>query len=119
MKLQANIVTVDEDGPITNIGFADEAYDTKGYVLLSFNREEPEEGLHIEINDQKWSGYRLVKTVRLLDSAAVIELTEKGVKELNVGPSITISILPRVQNWPSLRKKIAALLTPWVQVIGG
>lgn len=78
MKLQASTVTVDEDGPITDIGFADQAYDTKEYVLLSYNREEPEEGVYIETNDQKWSGYGLIKTVRLLDSSAVIELTEKG-----------------------------------------
>ena len=117
MKLQANTVTADEEGPITHIGFADDVYDTKEYVLLSYNLDEPEEGLHIEINDQKWSGYRLVKTVQLLDSSAVIELTENGAKQLNAGPSITISIQPKVQNWPLLIKKIATLLTPWVQVI--
>lgn len=117
MKLQANIVTVDEDGPVANIGFADDAHDTKEYVLLSHDREEPQEGLHIELNDQKWSGYNLVKTIQLLDSSAIIELTENGAKELNAGLSITISISPKVQNWPSLRNKITALLKPLVQVI--
>lgn len=80
MKLQANIVTVDENGSVTSIGFADQAIGTKEYVLLSCNREEPKDGLHIEMNDQKWSGYGLVKAVQLLDSSAVIELTEKGMK---------------------------------------
>ena len=119
MNLQANTVTVDEDGPITNIGFADEPYDTKDYVLLSYNREEPEEGLHIEMNDQKWSGYGLVKAVQLLDSSVVIELTEKGMKELHAGSSIVISILPKVQNWPSFSNKISVQLAPLVPVIRG
>ena len=116
MKLQANIVTVDEDGPITNIGFADDAFYTKDYVLLSYNLDEPEEGLHVEINDQKHSGYKLVKAVRLLDSSAVIDLTEKGMQQLNAGSSIAIIILPKVQNWPSLNKRIASLLARWVPV---
>lgn len=119
MKLQAKIVTVDEDGPITNVGFADHAFDTNEYVLLSCNREEPEEGLHIEMNDQKWSGYGLVKAVQLLESSAVIELTDKGMKELQAGPSIVISILPKVQNWPSFSNKIAVLLAPLVPVSRG
>lgn len=110
---------MDEDGPIMNIGFADQAIDTKEYVFLSCDREEPEQGLHIEMNDQKWSGYGLVKAVQLLDSSAVIELTEKGMKELHAGPSIVISILPKVQNWLSLSNKIAVLLAPSVPVIRG
>ena len=37
MNLQANIVTVDEDGPVINIGFADHPFETKEYVLLSYD----------------------------------------------------------------------------------
>lgn len=114
MKIQANTVTVDKEGSATQIGFADNEYNTKNYVLLSYNQEEPKEGLYIEVNDQKWSGYGLIHQIQLLDSSVMIELTENGAKGLNTDSRITISILPTVQNWPALRTKIHALLAQWI-----
>lgn len=114
MELKINVVTVDEEDSVTWIGFADDEYDTKDYVLLSYNRQEPEEGLYIEMNDQKWSGYGLIDRIQLLESSVVIGLTENGAKELDTNSGIKISILPNTPNWPALKTRIRALLLEWV-----
>ncbi len=118
MELKANIVTLEEEDSLTHIGFADDEYDTKNYVLLSFDPANPGGGLYVEVNDQKWSGYNLIRSIRLMDSSAVIELTDEGAKELNTGRLINVSILPTITNWSHLKTAIVALLRPWVPVIG-
>src|SRR5215472_10849544 len=65
MELKANIVTVNQEGSVTNIGFADDEYDTRNYLLMSYDREEPHEGLYIEVNGQNLSGYGMVQSVGL------------------------------------------------------
>ncbi len=118
MELKANIVTLHEEDSLTHIGFADDDLDTKNYVLMSFDREDPDDGLYVEVNDQKWGGYNLIRSIRFRDSSVVVELKEEGAEELNTGPLITISILPAVANWRHLKTAIVALLRPWVPVIG-
>ncbi len=118
MELKANIVTLDEEDSLTHIGFAHDEYNTKNYVLMSFDRQDPDEGLYVEVNDQKWSGYDLIRSIRFRDSSVVVELKDEGATELNTGPLITISILPAVANWRHLKAAIVALLGPWVPVIG-
>jgi Immunity protein 10 len=114
MRIQANMVTVNKESSAIQIGFADDEHNPKNYVLLSFDQEETEEGLYIELNDQKWSGCGLIHRIQLLDSSVLIELTENGPKELNTDSRIMISILPTVQNWPALRTRIDALLQQWM-----
>ena len=113
MEIKANVVTVDEGAPVV-IGFADDGKNPANYLLLQYDAAEPGVPLHVELNDQQQSGYDLIKRIQLLDSSVVIELTRDGENILKSGSSVTIRVAACVQNWQSIKLRLATLLQRWL-----
>jgi len=116
MEIKANIVTVDESGPVV-IGFADDDKQPVNYLLLQYDATEKGAGLHIEVNDQQRSGYNFVQRIRLTDSAMFIELNSAGMRALKAESEIKVFPTAQVSNWPSFKLKVMRLLDGLVPVV--
>lgn len=71
-SFHANCVTVEDRDDFWLVGFADDEFKTRDYLLLQRGVEDDEQDLvfgmntyHVERNDQKWSGYGGIESFEL------------------------------------------------------
>ncbi len=95
--LNAGFVYGSEDEDVIIVGFADQEYDTRRYVLLQRSKHvSAEEELlghgevHIAINDERCSAYGAVERIILSESQVTIELDKDAAGSLGVNEKIAI-----------------------------
>ncbi|HEX8954919.1 MAG TPA: Imm10 family immunity protein [Burkholderiaceae bacterium] len=98
--LEARHVHIEDDGEILTMGFSDDQFAPRKYVLLqkALKPDEQERKLgldkiHIEVQDQGRSGYGGVSSIRYSPSRLLIELSEAARKCLDISGNIRI-VLP-------------------------
>jgi hypothetical protein len=95
--LEAKYVYADDDGDVLTIGFADDQFEPRQYILLQKALDPDSQdarlamnALHIEVEDQARSGYGGIASVRYAKEELVIALTDVARKFLHVDGNIRI-----------------------------
>lgn len=89
--LGAKFIYTQDDGQVVMVGFADDQFETKNYILLQrtlkpddSDLELGHDSIHVTIGDQNCSGYGGVKRFVLGASQASLHLASAFADELNI-----------------------------------
>ncbi len=100
MKFTANFVMRQTQDNMAQLGFADDEINTVHYVLLQKNlqpsnkdRELGHDKTHIEIDDQRHSGFGGVMKARLKQDGLVLTLTNQAATRMFVDETIEIDFV--------------------------
>jgi hypothetical protein len=98
-ELGAGFVYTQNDGEVAMVGFADQQYDTKAYVLLQRtlrpSGDDVRRGwddVHVTVNDQTRSAYCGVKRISLLNKQVLIEVNSTTANHLGTGETISVNM---------------------------
>jgi hypothetical protein len=122
--INAGFVYTQDDGEVVMVGFADEEYNTKEYVLLQRilnpsqeDKQHREDEVHIEVNDQRHSGYGGVRAIRLTRDSVTILLEPSIAEELRVESEIQVAISGTDLDLEALMRSLKFLCKDYVQLI--
>ena len=97
--LHPQFVVVDDDGDVMTVGFAEKEFGPQRYVTLQSARGHDQQDillgmnkLHVEVNDQLFSGYGGVASIKMRGNEVRISLTPKGHKVLKIEGEIIVTI---------------------------
>ncbi|HUT11542.1 MAG TPA: Imm10 family immunity protein [Thermoguttaceae bacterium] len=98
-ELGAGFVYTQNDGEIAMVGFADQQYDTKAYVLLQRtlrpSGDDVRRGwddVHVTVNDQTRSAYGGVKRITLRNKQVLIKVSPTTANHLGTGETISVNM---------------------------
>jgi len=98
-EVSAGFVYTQNDGEVAIVGFADQQYDTRAYVLLqrtlrpsSDDIRRGWDNIHITVNDETASAYGGVKRITLIDRQALIEVSSTTAHHLGTGETISVNM---------------------------
>jgi hypothetical protein len=122
--LDAKFVCTQSDDEVVMIGFADEQFNTGEYVLLQRTLKPSEEdkrlgqdSVHIEVNDQRYSGYGSVGSITLSRELVTISLEPATADGARTEIEIQILISKANPDFKELREKTDLLCRNDVQLI--
>lgn len=85
VNFHANCVAIEDMEDSWLVGFADDKFDTRDYLMLQRAFEDDEQDValgmdtyHVERNDQRWSGYGGIAAFDLKRDRVKVRFTENG-----------------------------------------
>lgn len=84
-------------------GLADDEFNTSRYILFERQKEPDAQDMklgfdapHLEIDDQKNSGYGLVERVEITSSMLTVHLNAEGVRSLQIPTPFQVTLSPNI-----------------------
>jgi hypothetical protein len=112
VTFHANCVAVDHMEDFWLVGFADEKFDTRQYLMLQRSFEDDEQDIrlgqntyHVERNDQAWSCYGGIERFELHRDRVSVTFTERGAARL-AAPAMEICFQIDDRQFSELRKRL-------------
>lgn len=98
-ELGAGFVYTQDDGEVAMVGFADQQYDTRAYVLLQRtlrpSGDDVRRGwddVHITVDDETRSAYGGVKRITLFEKRVLIEVSPTTANHLGTREAIGVNM---------------------------
>ena len=105
----ARRVVIQDDGEVAMVGFADDEYETRIYVLLQRTLHPVEQDVaagqdevHITVCDESRSRYGGIRQIRVDDKHVVVAFSEDAAMDLETAREVTIDISSAGVNMQSL-----------------
>jgi hypothetical protein len=100
VTFHANCVAIEDMDDFWLVGFADEKFGTRQYLMLQRSYEDDEQDIklgmntyHVERDDQAWSSYGGIERFELHRDRVVVRFTPIGAEQLKAkGMDITFTI---------------------------
>ncbi len=111
-----SVVTQTDDGSAM-LGFADDEFNTTQYVLLQRDLEPSQQDLnlghdkpHIEINDQRHSGYGGVVEAQLQGNRLVLKLDAQAAADMSINDIIEIAFCVSTERLKDIAEQLCLLI---------
>jgi len=117
MKFTANCVTCQTQDNVAMLGFADDEFNTTQYVMLEKDLQPSQQDLqlghdkpHIEIDDQRHSGYGGVVKAQLQESQLALKLDPQAAADMAVDDTIEIAFHVQKERLKEIGNQLRLLL---------
>ena len=98
-EFSAGFVYTQNDGEVAMVGFADQQYDTRAYVLLQRTLHPSDDDVHrgwddvhITVNDQTRSTYGGIKQIAMQERLVLIEVSSTTANHLGTGETVSVNM---------------------------